>query len=364
VSKLRFLLLFYYFSKNPTPQQLALLSALNTAILLLFLLLGIKLFAPADWLSWWLVLLLPLFNLLTSYLSMFEALRRFIYRKIKLIYKAIHTLKAPKTADPLQVDMRNHVIDQVEREVVVWAVDWTQEIKYLKKAEIFRKEFISNVSHELKTPIFNIQGYLYTLLDDEDGDVEIQKKYLQRAVDNVERMANIVADLNEIARLENGQIKLDISRFDICQLAHSVMDDLEMLAAQHQIRLEFKEEIRQPSWVLADSQRIHQVLTNLISNSIKYGKEKGKTLIAFYDWEGLLWVEISDNGKGIEEEHLPRVFERFYRTDKARARHEGGSGLGLAIVKHIIEAHNQTVHVRSRINVGTTFAFTLQKDKS
>lgn len=361
MSRLNFLLLFYHFSKNPTPQQLAMLSALNTAAWLLFALLGVKAFAPSDWLSWWLVFALPLFNLMTSYLSMFEALRKFIYRKIKLIYKAIHRLKAPKTADPLQVDMNNHIIDQVEREVVEWAVDWTQEIKYLKRAEIFRKEFISNVSHELKTPIFNMQGYLYTLLDDDTDDAEMRQKYLQRAVDNVERMATIVEDLNEIARLESGQIKLDIQKFDITLLAKSVMDDLEMLASQHHIILEFKDEIKQPIWVLADSQRIHQVLTNLITNSIKYGKEKGKTLISFYDWEGYLWVEIADNGRGIEEEHLPRLFERFYRTDKARARHEGGSGLGLSIVKHIIEAHNQTVHVRSRINVGTTFAFTLQK---
>lgn len=292
---------------------------------------------------------------------MYEALRRFIYRKIKLIYKAIHRLKAPRAANPLDINMRNHVIDQVEREVIEWAVDWTQEIKYLKRIEEYRKEFISNVSHELKTPIFNMQGYLYTLLDEEDADEQMRQKYLQRAIDNVERMANIVNDLNDISKLESQTMNLDLKRFDICALANSVMEDLEYQANEHQITLEFKDEIHQPMYVIADKERIRQVLTNLLTNSIKYGKEKGKTLVSFYDWEGNLWVEISDNGRGIEEEHLPRLFERFYRTDKARARHHGGSGLGLAIVKHIIEAHNQSVHVRSRIDVGTTFAFTLEK---
>jgi two-component system phosphate regulon sensor histidine kinase PhoR len=361
MSRFQFLLPFYYFSKNPTPQQLAFLSALNAAAFMFLLLLLLKLVVPVGYLAWSLVFVLPIFSLLTCYISMYEALRRFIYRKIKLIYKAIHRLKAPKAADPLQVDMKNHVIDQVEREVVDWAVNWTQEIKFLKKAEIFRKEFVSNVSHELKTPIFNMQGYLYTLIDDDTDNAEMRQKYLQRAIDNVERMAAIVEDLNEIARLEDGQIKLDISRFDICQLAQSVMEDLEMQATQHHIILEFKDEIKQPLWVRADRQRIEQVLVNLLTNSINYGKEKGKTLVSFYDWEGHLWVEIADNGKGVEEEHLPRLFERFYRTDTARARSEGGSGLGLAIVKNIIEAHGQSVHVRSRINLGTTFAFTLEK---
>lgn len=356
------MLVFFYFSKNPTPQQLALLSALNSAILSLALLVVVRLLLP-DSIDWWLVLGLPFFHLLTAYFSMYEALRRYIYRKIKLIYKAIHRLKAPKSADPLQVDMRNHVIDQVEREVVEWAVDWTQEIKYLKKNETFRREFISNVSHELKTPIFNIQGYLYTLLEDDTDDAEMRQKYLQRAIDNVERMNTIVEDLNEIARLESGQIQLDRTRFDIVALARSAMDDLELLATQHRIRLEFKDEIKAPIFVFADRARILQVLSNLLINSIKYGKENGKTLVSFYDWEGALWVEISDDGRGIEEEHLPRLFERFYRVDRARARHDGGSGLGLAIVKHIIEAHGQSVHVRSRLAVGTTFAFTLERSK-
>ncbi len=360
---MNFILLFFYVTKNPTPQQLALLSALNTAITLLIVMVVVKLLVPES-MSWWVVAGFPALNLLTSFFSMYEALRRFIYRKIKLIYKSIHHLKAPKDSAPLHVDMRNHIIDQVEHEVVEWAKDWTQEIKYLKKMEEFRKEFIGNVSHELKTPIFNMQGYLYTLIDEDIEDPVLRQKYLERAIDNVERMAAIVDDLNEIARLEAGQIKLKNERFDICELAQEVMEDAEMLAQQNHIIVEFKDAGEAKEfYVRADRERIRQVLTNLVTNSIKYGKDGGKTLVAFYDFDHYIMVEVSDNGRGIAEEHLPRLFERFYRVDKGRSREDGGSGLGLAIVKHIVEAHNQAVHVRSRLGVGSTFGFTLEKAK-
>ena len=354
------MLLFFYISKNPTPRLLAILSALNTSIALLLFLLIIKLF---NWinLSYIWIFGLFTFNFCTSFISMEGGLRLFIYRKIKLIYKAIHKIKAPKTDAPLAIDMRNHIIDKVEKEVVAWAKGWTQEIHFLKQAEQFRREFIGNVSHELKTPIFNMQGYLYTILEN-DMEEALQQKYLSKAVENVERMATIVEDLSEISRLEAGEIKLEMQTFDITELCAEVMDELETLANPKQIRLEFKDEINTVK-VQADRNRIRQVLNNLVSNAIKYSPEKTLILAAFYDLDANILIEISDNGTGIAEEHLPRLFERFYRVDKARTRAAGGSGLGLAIVKHIIEAHLQTLNVRSRVGVGSTFGFTLAKGK-
>lgn len=355
-------MLFFYGTKNPTPQQLAFLSGLNVAALLLTVLLGLYFFCPGC-LAWWLVPTLPALVLLGNYVAFVEALRKFIYRKIKLIYKTIHSLKAPKDAPLLfKVDMRNHIIDQVEHEVVEWAKDWTRQIQSLKKLEEYRRDFIGNVSHELKTPIFNIQGYLYTLLDGASEDEEILEKYLLRATDNVERIAAIVQDLELIAKLESDKLQLDQTRFDICELVREVLEDMEWRASQRDIRLSIKEGTGvQPVFVLADRELIRQVLVNLISNSIKYGRDGGKTLVGFYDLDKSVLVEVSDNGKGIEQEHLPRLFERFYRVDKARSREQGGTGLGLAIVKHIIEAHNETINVRSRVLVGSTFGFTLRK---
>lgn len=355
--------MFFYGTKNPTPQQLALLAIINVAIMLLILLVITRLILPEQ-IEWWLVFTVPAVVLTLGYLTFVEALRRFIYRKIKLIYKSIHSLKAPKSDASFKVDMRNHIIDQVEREVMEWAKDWTAQIQTLKKLEEYRRDFIGNVSHELKTPIFNIQGYLYTLLDGGLDDLEITEKYLQRAADNVERIAAIVQDLGVIAKLESDKLQLDKTRFNICTLAEEVLEDMEWQASQHNISLSLKEGTVRPFFVLADRELIRQVLVNLVSNSIKYGRDGGKTLVGFYDLDKSILVEVSDNGKGIEQEHLPRLFERFYRVDKGRARDQGGTGLGLSIVKHIIEAHNETINVRSRVHVGSTFGFTLEKAKA
>jgi two-component system phosphate regulon sensor histidine kinase PhoR len=233
----------------------------------------------------------------------------------------------------------------------------------MKKTEQFRKEFIDNVSHELKTPIFNIQGYLYTLIEGGMEDSEIAEKYLQRAVDNVDRIAEIVQELNQISKFESGGIQLDIKPFNIHDLVEEVISYMEIGAQRKKINLELKDHAHRPYMVTADREMIRQVLVNLVSNSIKYGRENGKTLIGFYDLDKNILVEVSDTGKGISQEHLPRLFERFYRVDKGRSRDEGGTGLGLSIVKHIIEAHNQTINVRSRIDVGSTFGFTLEKAK-
>lgn len=348
--------------KNPTPQLLAFLTALQASLPALIGLITLKLLLPSL-LSWWALLPAFLIFLGTGYYASHRALRKFIYNKVKLIYKSIHSLKAPKSSKPLNIDMRNHIIDRVEKEVTEWAKDWTQEIRYLKKMEQYRREFIDNVSHELKTPIFNMQGYLYTLADGGLEDEMIRDKYLQRAIDNVERIAEIVQELNHISKFESSAVELDMQPFDIQELAQEVVESMEISAEKKQIDLRFKDTAKKPYIVQADREMIRQVLVNLVSNSIKYGRPKGHTLIGFYDLDQNVLIEISDTGKGIAQEHLPRLFERFYRVDKGRSRHEGGTGLGLSIVKHIVEAHQQTINVRSRLGVGSTFGFTLAKYK-
>ena len=204
---------------------------------------------------------------------------------------------------------------------------------------------------------------MYTLIEGALEDPEIAEKYLQRAIDNVDRIAEIVQDLNQISKFETGGIQLDIKPFNVHDLVEEVVSDMEISAQRKQISLELKDNAHKPYWVNADREMIRQVLVNLVSNSIKYGRENGKTLIGFYDLDKNILVEVSDTGKGISQEHLPRLFERFYRVDKGRSRDAGGTGLGLSIVKHIIEAHNQTINVRSRVDVGSTFGFTLEKSK-
>jgi two-component system phosphate regulon sensor histidine kinase PhoR len=226
----------------------------------------------------------------------------------------------------------------------------------------YRREFIGNVSHELKTPIFNIQGYVLTLLDGGLKDDEINVKFLKRAKKSVNRLIAIVEDLEEISKFEAGELKLKIETFDLNELTQDVMDYLEMKAGEYKVNLHLETSVSQSYNVEADKKRIRQVLINLIDNAIKYGdQENGFVNISIYDFHDYYLTEITDNGMGIPEEFLFRVFERFYRTDAARARQKGGSGLGLAIVKHIIEAHNQKISVRNNPDKGSTFSFSLKK---
>ncbi|MDC0231230.1 ATP-binding protein [Aureispira] len=259
--------------------------------------------------------------------------------------------------------MNTQVVDEVEQDVIEWAQTWENEISSLKDMEEYRREFIGNVSHELKTPIFNIQGYLHTLLDGGLEDGSINRKYVKNAAKNAERMANIVSDLGYISKFEAGKLQLELVKFDIVQLVKDVIEDSELKADEKKINLSLKNINQKPIMVYADTESIRRVLVNLISNSIKYGKQEGKTSVSFYDLEDNILIEITDNGKGITQEHLPRLFERFYRVDMGRSRKEGGTGLGLAIVKHILEAHQQSINIRSKISVGSTFGFTLKKSK-
>lgn len=237
------------------------------------------------------------------------------------------------------------------------------EIETLKKEDIYRKEFVGNVAHELKTPLFSVQGYISNLLDGAMDDKELLKKYLKRAEKSVERLTYIIKDLDLITQLESSTLKLEVTSFDIVKLANEIIEDLEISASKRNIKIIFNKNYDNQILVDADRNRIEQVITNLITNSINYGSEKGTTEISFESMEEKLILKVNDNGEGISEEDMPRLFQRFFRVDISRSRSQGGSGLGLAIVKHIIDAHNENIYVQSTVGIGSEFSFSLKKSK-
>ena len=344
-----------------TPKRLAIilsviLSLLAAALFLLFERIESK---PYYWLLVPAALIILIF---IQYYVLRYSLERFIYSRIKLVYKSIHKQKLNKDDKREQItNIHGDIIGKVNEEVENWANDRKEEIDELKKMEVYRREFLGNVSHELKTPLFNLQGFILTLMDGGIHDPHINVDFLQKSQKNIERMITIVEDLEVISRLETGEATPLLSTFSITALAREVMEFLEPTATENQIKLLFAAEYNDNMLVRADKEKIRTVLTNLMLNSIKYGKDGGRTKVSFYDMDENYLIEISDNGVGIEEQHISRLFERFYRVDKHRSRAQGGSGLGLAIVKHIIEAHDQTINVRSAPGVGSTFSFTLKK---
>ena len=345
--------------KNITPFQLTVFSALSVSIfsILIFILIS----SQQGVIEWNSIAMLFFIILFISYIIFRMAIKLFVYRKIKLIYKTISTFKQGNVQQSKTINLHQNILKETEEDVNEWAKNHTEEMDEMKKTEIYRREFLSNVSHELKTPIFNIQGYLHTLIDGGLKDKKINKKYLDKAAKNLEHLTNIVNDLDVISRLESGEQPINMQKFDMHNLTHDIMDELELLADKKSITMTFKEGCNNPMIVIGDKEKIKQVLVNLVTNSIRYGSEGGKTQFGLYDMADKVLVEVSDTGIGIAQEHIPRLFERFYRVDKSRSKDEGGSGLGLAIVKHIIEAHNQTVNVRSTVGVGSTFGFTLKK---
>lgn len=260
----------------------------------------------------------------------------------------------------MNINLKEDVFGKIRDEVIEWDKNNRKEIERLTDQEKFRREFLGNVSHELKTPIFSIQGYILTLLEGGLSDKKVNRSFLLKAEKSINRMIEMVDDLDEISKLESNRIGLNTQRFNLYDLAKEVIDSLEYKAEKKNISLHIANST-DDFFAEADAGKISQVLTNLIVNSINYGKEGGKTTIKCYDLDENILVEVKDNGRGIQKEHLPRLFERFYRIDKGRSRDEGGSGLGLAIVKHIIEAHEQTINVRSTPEEGSVFSFTLKK---
>ena len=341
--------------KNLSPNQVAAINAIAISAIV----------AVANYIfinNWWVALATFGALFIIAYLLIRYFLQRFIYRKIKLIYKFIYQTKASKREEFYYKNiLPQKGIDEVREDVEKWAEQRKEEIESLKQNENFRREFLQNLSHEFKTPIFAIQGYVDTLLSGALNNPDVNKKFLENASRNIDRLVNLVDDLDEISKLESGTQPVHKIDFIIQELISEVYETLSLKAAKAHIYTLFKKGCETPGInVNADKEKIRQVLINLIDNAIKYGKSSGEIEASIYRLDGeRILIEISDDGHGIAEEHLPRIFERFYRTDLARSRKEGGSGLGLAICKHIIEAHGHNIHVRSKVDVGTTFGFTL-----
>lgn len=315
--------------------------------------------------SWHAVVLTFGVAFVITFIIFYYLIEKYIYSKIKLIYKLIHNLKLGRD---LRDALGDHIISadpirDVQQEVKEWAREKKIEIDELRKQEQFRREFLSNISHEFKTPLFAIQGYIDAIKDDGFEDVDMARQFLNKASKNVDRLSLLIQDLDEISKLESGEMPINYTKFKINDLIRDVLEAMELKAEQHDIKLVFKQKYDENVFVNADHDKIHQVLVNLIDNSFKYGKMGGSTSISLFNLHDQVLIEVTDDGIGIEEKYLPRLFERFYRTEASRSRQIGGSGLGLAIVKHIIEAHQQTINVRSTAGLGSTFGFTLQKAK-
>ena len=345
-------------TQNLTPKQL---SAFTALVLSSSIAIGIYIITS----SWKFGLGSLLIVFAGSYLLIQFTLEKFIYRKIKLIYKFIHQTKATRKEEVyFKYILPKKSIDEVREDVERWGNKQTEEIELLRKNEAFRKEFLQNLSHEFKTPIFAIQGYVDTLLNGAMDDLKVRVRFLENTERNVERLVNLVNDLDEISKLERGEQLLLKQNFVIQDLMREVFESLSIHMQEKNVRTGIKKGCEYPTLVFADKEKIRMVLLKLVENSSKYGKQNGSITASFYNTDGKhVLVEITDDGIGIEEEHLHRIFERFYRTDSARSRDKGGTGLGLAICKHIIEAHGQAIHVRSTPEVGTSIGFTLESRK-
>lgn len=346
--------------KNLNPHAIALWSSLVLGLFGALWYLVICLVNDDEFNPMWFGLLFGTTSLFAYWLIR-TILERYIYRRIKLIYKTIRSSKLSMPQKSVNIAHDVDVLEEVEEEVALWAASQENQINTLRTLEEYRKKYLGNVSHELKTPIFSIQGFVHTLLDGALEDETVNRRYLERAASNVERLLTIVYDLETITKLESGELMLDITKFDIKELVAEVFADLEIRAHERNMQLVFKEGADKPFMVNGDPEYIRQVLNNLVLNSIKYGRDGGITKASFYDMHNQVLVEISDNGIGISEKHLNHLFDRFYRVDKSRSRDLGGSGLGLSIVKHILEVHDQTINVRSTPGMGSTFGFTLDK---
>lgn len=345
--------------KVEKPALTALLVAAILGAATLLLLLVFTGYYAVHYRLWELALASTLLSFIGYYATYFTV-NQFIYNRIRLIFKTIHEIRASSDIEEEKI-ARSTSLGMAEKEVAEWAEERKAEISELKAREVFRREFIGNVSHELKTPIFNIQGYILTLIDGGLDDPEINMKYLKRASKSVDRMINLIQDMDTLNKLESGILEVKMVPFDLAKLIRDVLDMLEDSAKKRNLKLKSTLKRGEEYRVLADPNRIEQVLFNLLINAIKYGKRDGFVTLSVFNMDERVLVEIADDGMGIPEKDVPRIFERFYRVDKSRTRDAGGSGLGLSIVKHILDAHKETISVRSTEGVGSTFSFTLKK---
>ncbi len=343
--------------KDISPKQIAIYTGILSS-LICFCVVSFSIFLDNGLYKAFNLIFLPILIFAVSYFSIEIMIEKFLSQRIKVIYKNITEIRRTETK-PLVDDDKS--LNDAEQDVQEWAKNKDKKIASLQELADYRRNYIGNVSHEMKTPIFNVQGYIHTLLDGAINDTDVNMSFLTKASRNVERLQHIVEDLETIAKLETGKMVLDLQTFDLQQLATEVFEELEIKALNKQAKLGFKNDMAKSFFVRADKEYIRQVLNNLINNSLKYGKIGGNTKIGFYDMDKVILTEVSDNGIGIAAQHLKHLFDRFYRVDRNRSRDVGGTGLGLSIVKHILEAHNQSVHVRSTENIGTTFSFTLEK---
>ena len=346
-------------TKNFSPKTLSLFTAfiISTVNALLSLLLD-----PL----WYIPLVVFSFTFIITYNLYYYTLQRFIYRKIKLIYKFIYQTKATKREEFFYENLLpQKSIEEVSEDVQKWAQNRRDEIEMLQNNEEFRKEFLMNLTHELRTPIFTVQGFVETLLNGAIDDKDVNRRFLTNASKGIERLVRLVDDLAEITKLESGKIPIVKEDFFIQELIAEVFEELSLKAKERNIKFTFKKGTEGALEVSADKRKIKQVLINLVENVLKYGNDHGTLTAGCYLVDDAhAYIELSDNGPGIAEEHLPRIFERFYRADRSRNSKIGGRGLGLSIVKHIVEAHGQTVTVRSTVGVGSSFGFTLDKKKT
>lgn len=344
--------------KNLSPRQLSFYAAITLALpvgIIIYFIEHRKLFALGLFIA----------VLLGAYFLISFILERFIYRKIKLIYKFIYKTKATKREETYyKYILPTKSIGEVTDDVQAWAEENEEQMELLKANEHFRREFLQNLSHEFKTPVFAIQSYIETLLAGEMNNPDINKRFLEKTSKHVERLTNLLKDLDEISKLERGELSLIKNNFIIQDLIKDTYDSISIKGDPKQIHFNIKKGCEAPIQVNADKEKIRQVILNLFENSIKYGKLNGTIKAGIYKTDNKrILIEISDDGIGIPEKFLSRIFERFYRTEAGRSMDTTGSGLGLSICKHIIEAHHQTIHIRSSENVGTTVGFTLDAKK-
>ncbi len=344
--------------KNYRPSLLILVGSAAFTIISFLITLSVHLFLVE--LHLYLLVVIPIISGALAYFIFYFLLKNFILNRLFLIYKSIQINQ--KTRMPLNENIDSMILN-AEEEVKNWKDVKNTEITRLKDQEVFRREFLGNLAHELKTPVFSIQGYILTLLEGGLDDPNVNRNFLERAAKATDRMASILEDLDQITKLEVDELKMEKRSFDLVDLISEIFESLELKAQEKKIKLKF-DKFYTPIYVMADRVKISQVFTNLIGNSIAYGNEGGETKINLLVFESLVTVEVIDNGPGIDSKEIPRLFERFYRVEKSRNRNDGGSGLGLAIVKHILESHEQNIHVRSQVGKGSTFSFSLDKSET